>query len=562
MKKITLLPLAVFIIALLVVSCRKETPYQDGDRTVVPYSLKTSITKVSYAGSIYDFKPGDRLAISSTDRPDIEGELSEDGEGNWKGSVSYLTSLGEPTGSTSITATLIHADNSDQSTYANGIAYQQGSASSLLQAAVEKYSLFKAIFNYGATGATFQQQACFIDATVTFVFENGNFHLAGETSVEVVVDNSLTVSGRAMLSQDDIDPSHYNANFVIALPGGTTLTDASIIQICDRNVQMIKTGTTKTLAANNKYTVDRSYDFKPQLGDPFWSDGTYGRIAHSNGVTVTGIIVFVNNYEDSDESDLAKEARALTEKSSGFGHALVMSLKNADNDDDPSTPLAGIKWATSNAQYGSYSPAYITKPSHILQTNNVSGYSNTNNLTNTNNIAANKARSYRSGDNMGDKGTSGWFLPSIGQWVYSISIRGFGGADVTENWLINQSDNKWLGEKGELSNLVLVKNNGSVNANLLVTSLNDRMQVLYDDFGCEYDAFGMTANNGNSGDNYWSSSETNSKQAIRMNFGSVEQYKGNYYSSIKTSGVDKNRTSANYDPQGFFVMKVRPFLAF
>ena len=497
--------------------------------------------------------------------PDIEGELSEDGEGNWKGSVSYLTSLGEPTGSTSITATLIHADNSDQSTYANGIAYQQGSASSLLQAAVEKYSLFKAIFNYGATGATFQQQACFIDATVTFVFENGNFHLAGETSVEVVVDNSLTVSGRAMLSQDDIDPSHYNANFVIALPGGTTLTDASIIQICDRNVQMIKTGTTKTLAANNKYTVDRSYDFKPQLGDPFWSDGTYGRIAHSNGVTVTGIIVFVNNYEDSDESDLAKEARALTEKSSGFGHALVMSLKNAGT---------GVKW-TNKSENNSLNTTAITTPkgyeaNSILGTTNVSGFSNTNTLIgNAANTAAKTAHDYRStaGDTM--TGTTGWFLPSIGQWVYSISTRGFGDAAPAEDWLINKSPyNKWL-KNGDLSNLVLVKNNGAATENLLVKSLNDRMQVLYDQFGsqlCDFDSFGMwlygDPTDGDCfSDNYWSSSEKSASEAIRMNFGSVEirSDTGDHYSSIKTNSLSKQST---YAWKSAFVMKVRPFLAF
>ena len=100
MKKITLLPLAVFIIALLAVSCRKETPYQDGDRTVVPFTLKTVLTRVSYSGETYAFKSGDKLAISSTVRPDIEGELSYDGSSDWTGSVSYRTIEGEPAPST------------------------------------------------------------------------------------------------------------------------------------------------------------------------------------------------------------------------------------------------------------------------------------------------------------------------------------------------------------------------------------------------------------------------------------------------------------------------------
>ena len=549
MKKITLLSLAVVIIALLAVSCRKETPYQDGDRTVMPFSLRTVLTRVSYAGETYAFKSGDKLAISSTVRPDIEGLLSYDGSSTWSGEVSYRTAEGEPAQSTALIATLVHADNSDQATYANGIAHGTGTAASLLQDAVEKYSLFTAGITFESTSAHLQQQACFLTATVTFNFENGNFNLAGETSVDVIVNNSLTVSGRAVLEKVG-QTNSYSSTFVIAMPGGTTLTDESVIQICDRDVQLVNED--KTLAANNKYTVSRSIDFKPQLGDPFWSDGSYGRIAHANGISITGIIVFVNNYADSDNSDLAKEARALTEyNNSDFGHALVMSLKNAGT---------GIKWATSSTNNGI---PYITTPSEILGTSNVSGYSNTNTLiSNNKNTAAITAHNYRS--DLGDKldGTTGWFLPSIGQWVYSISTRGFGGAAPAEEWLRNETYNCWL-ENGELSNLVLVLYNGDATENLLVKSLNDRLQVLQNDFGCAYDSFGMWSGT-DFADNYWSSSENSASDAIRMNFGSVETIKsgdkkGQKYSSIKTNSLSKQST---YAWKNAFVMKVRPFLAF
>ena len=421
---------------------------------------------------------------------------------------------------------------------------------------MEKYSLFTAGITFESTTATLEQQACFVTATVTFNFENGNFDLEGETSVDVIVNNSLTVSGRAVLAPGN-QANSYSATFVIAMPGGTTITDESVIQICDRDVQIIKTGSTKTLAANSKYTVERAIDFKPQLGDPFWSDGTYGRISHGQGVVITGIIVFVNNYEDSDVSDLANAARALTEKNSGYGRALVMSLKNA---------ATGVKW-TDGSGNNSLCTTAITTPkgqNGILGTNNVSGYSNTNiQRAIAANTAANLAHSYRStaGDTM--TGTSGWFLPSIGQWVYSITERGFGGAAPAEEWLINQAPyNKWL-TNGNLSNLVLVKYNGNATENLLVKSLNDRLQVLQDDFGCDYDSFGMTAANGNYGDNYWSSTEYDADNAIRMNFGSVETRtdNGDKYSSIKTNSISKQNTYA-WEPKNFFVMKVRPFLAF
>lgn len=539
MKKITLLSLVLFVITLSAVSCQKEKPYRDGDRTIVPFRLRTVLTRVSYAENglgqnEYAFKSGDKLAISSTVRPDISGVLSYDGSSAWTGYVSYLTDAGEPAETTALKATLIHADNIDQSTYANGIASE-------LQEAVEKYSLFTDDITFESTTATLEQQACFLTTTVTFNFENGNFNLAGETSVDVIVNNSLTVSGRAVLAQVG-QTNSYSSTFVIAMPGGTTLTDESVIQICDRDVQLVNED--KTLAANTKYTVSRSIDFKPQLGDPFWSDGSYGRIAHNNGATITGIIVFVNNYEDSDNSDLAKQARALTEKEYGYGHALVMSLRNA---------ASAVKWRSDSSQQKN-STTYITTPAQTLDTANVSGYHNSDLLAGC--TAVDYALNYRSGDaHTGND--SGWFLPSIGQWIYSISTRGFGGADPVETWTATDNKN-WI-TKGSLSNLVgVMKSTSSENA--LVLSLNNRLEVLKNDFGCDYDAFGMSSGT-YYGDNYWSSSENTASNAIRMNFGSMETINGQLYSTIKTAGISKGNTAPN-SPYDFCVMKVRPFLAF
>lgn len=554
MKKTTFLSIILSIISLFAVSCQKETLKQDEEdtkeRVVIPFNLKTVLTKVSYDGvnNRYSFKDGDKLAISSTSRADIEGELSNVEGNSWSGTISYDPNEGELEEETPLKVTLVHADNDDPSTYANGIAYDLGSSSSLLQVAIENYSLFTADITYGNPNANLSQQACFLNATVNFTFDNDNWDFDGqEGPVDVVIDNSLTISGRTVLNQ--IDATHYTSNFVIAMPGGTEITPTSVIRICDRDIQILNKN--KTLDANKKYTVSRSLLFKPELGDPFWSDGTYGRITHTTG-EVIGIIVYVNNNEAGDDE--------LTEKASGWGHALVMSLKNADNDNDPSTPLVGIKWATSNAHYGDYTPSFITTPSNVVATSYVSGLSNTNALlTNVNNIAAEKAHSYRSG--MGDVTTnrSDWFLPSIGQWVYSISTRGFGSAAPAEEWLRNNYYTIWL-EEGNMNDLVLVKNNGTATENLLVKSLNDRMQVLQDDFGCDYDSFGIQSGT-DYADNYWSSSEFNNSQAVRMNFGSVETRTdtGDKYSSIKIKGENKSNTSSW---KSVFIMKVRPFLAF
>lgn len=511
-------------------------------KVTIPYSIRLSSidTKVSYESDTYGVKAGDVIEITGTD---ITGTLTYSGSGQaFSGSLTYEEST-YPTGPES--STVLHAvlKNADNLTF-DGSDYTAAIADDL-ETAVEMFSCFTGDFTFGATGnVSLSQQSAFVEATVTFNFDNGNFDLAGDTSVDVIVDGSLTISGTATLAQ--VGSTHsYSTGFVIAMPGGTTLTDASVIEICDRDVQM--TASDKTVAANTKYTFSGSVDFKPQLGDPFWSDGTYGRISHGSGKTITGIIVFVNNYEDSDDDELAQEARAMTEYGSGFGHALVMSLKNAGT---------GVQWSTANTLNGTA----ITSPSKILGSanfGNMSGYSNTmTQIADAANTAANTARDYRSGEGDTMTGTSGWFLPSISQWVYSISIRGFGGADYARDW-INGAGNNWL-TKGGLSDLVYVKNNGSVNENLLVTSLNDRLQVLYDQFGCDYDSFGMTSGS-DFADNYWSSSENSADKALRMNFGSVESYNGDYYSTIKTNNISKQSTYA-WKPA--FIMKVRPFLAF
>lgn len=537
--------LSVLAAVFSVTSCKEgiEGVYDpETGKVTIPYSIRLSSidTKVSYESDTYGVKAGDVIEITGTD---ITGTLTYSGAGQaFSGSLTYEESTypSGPASSTALHAVLKNADNLTfvGSDYTSAIADD-------LETAVEKFSCFAGDFTFGATGnVRLDQQSAFVEATVTFNFDNGNFDLSGATSVDVIVDGSLTISGTATLAQ--VGSTHsYSTDFVIAMPGGTTLTDASVIQICDRDVQL--TASDKTLARNTKYTFSGSVDFKPQLGDPFWSDGTYGRIAHGAGVSITGIIVFVNNYEDSDDSELAQEARAMTEYGSGYGHALVMSLKNAGT---------SIEWSTANTLNGTA----ITKPNQILGSGNfgnMSGYSNTmTQIADAANTAANTARDYRSGEGDTMTGTSGWFLPSISQWVYSISIRGFGGADYARDW-INGAGNNWL-TNGGLSDLVYVKNNGSVNANLLVSSLNDRMQVLYDQFGCDFDSFGMTSGSDFS-DNYWSSSENSADKALRMNFGSVETYNGDYYSTIKTNNISKQST---YAWKSAFIMKVRPFLAF
>ena len=560
MKQLTRVFMAICAAALVSVACQvseieePQNPEEPGkpvvsERTTIPFSLKvsTEATKVSYADGTYQFKEGDVLRVKGVERTDIEGDLSK-GEGNtWTGSLSYLTAQGEPGDDTQLVVTLVHADNTDVNSYASGIVGSVPDGSSLLREAVEKYSLFTAQVTFTTTSATLQQQAAFLDVTVTFDFDGSMFVNPGSAMVDLVTANG-SATQETTFYQTPGTTDDYDVHFMAVVPGvvpGEQSTNSFTLQVSDREITF---SNNSTLVRNKKYTVNRTIEFKPQLGDPFWSDGTYGRFSHASGeenVDIVGIIVYVNRHStDADEQALDN---AITEAANGGGHALVMALHNAST--------SGEQWKGS-ADNKLYTDA-ITSPQVARSEDNISGYNNTNTECAECN-AANLAKQYAGGTNYNDH-TTGWFLPSIGQWLYSIVT--YGEADPIEDWTDNDGNN-YL-EKGTWNSLVRVKKQSTNTENLLVKKLNDRLELLKTEYGISYDSFGVTVldkGTYKNSDNYWTSSESSASQAIRMNLGSVEAGNpGPYYSTIKVKPESKGSTWTWYKP---CIMKVRPFLAF
>ena len=544
MKNSTLNSLVFLMVGalLLVASCSApeiEEVVEVNPRTTIPFSVvvATDMTKVSYADAKYAFKTDDSFIVESgsSERDDIEGTLAFNGTNKLTGKISFDSDKGL-SNDTPLKITLINADNdSDKDSYAKGIA-------ATLKDAVEKYSLFTTTVAYTPTASeseaqkvSFAQQAAFLEITVNFTNLLTSSMPTGETPVELATADGLKVSGKAEIIKDGSD---YKASFVAALPGGTEM-QGSKLSVCEREIAILSSS--KVIEKNKQYKVARSVDFGPQLGDPFWSDGSYGRISHPAGVSVIGIIVYVN-----DGSDIGN---ALTEKNGdNYGHALVMSLRNVFS--------TGKAWGNKGTLYTSNT---ITSPAQTMEQSRLSGLANTQtiNASGRTDMAAYAASQYRSGQSDDLSNTTGWFLPSIGQWIYTISKDGFGGANPASEWMRNDGKGtKWLTAAGKLSDLVLVM--PATTANALTESLNARLAVLDDDFSCGYDSFGISWESDFS-DNYWTSSENSENQALRMNFGSVETYKGSSYSTIKASPVNKDITSYY---QNAFIMKIRPFLAF
>lgn len=524
------------------------------ERTTIPYSLKvcTESTRVAYEGNTYAFKTDDYLQVKGLgDRTDIEGILTKSSEGdNWSGEISYLTSKKAPADDTQLEITLVHADNTDTTTYAKALVGSAPQGMDLLKSAVEKYSLFKTTVAYNAHAGTLLQQAAFMQFAITFKFDGTHeVGQGGDAKVDLQTSRFEAFADVPFVRVAEGSPD-YKVNFIAVVPGGQSLSDFSLT-VADREITFKNHNT--TLTRNTQYTITREIAYGPQLGDPFWSDGTYGRMNHPEGsAQIVGIIVYVNH----NFSDPAKKAidDAITEASSGFGHGLVMALKN-------------VTWNGQNRFIWSgtdgnikCTAGFITTPSQTMDSPYFSGLENTDKiiekLGNGRDSAASLAKQY--GDKPGS--SSGWFLPSIGQWMYTISIDGFGNADHAYEW-INGNGQNWL-EKGNVTgDLVYVKKCEDGSVNVLVKALNERLAKLHRDFSdynFEYDSFGDPSGEANVSDNYWTSTEKTDNQAIRMNLGTVEKWKGIYYSTIKAKGESKQTLT----PYGTYQMKVRPFLAF
>ncbi|MBO4558199.1 MAG: hypothetical protein J5693_06295 [Bacteroidales bacterium] len=545
MKKILFVFAAAMMMAISCTSIpatEEEENIGDGTRTTIPYRLTIIETKVSYEGGTYALAEGDKLRVTGRDRDDIEGILEKDSAKNeWNGTLTYTTDLGAPNGTTAMVATLIHAANDDYTTYANAVV--SSTVTNQMQYAVEHYGWFTADYTYGEESIVLSQKAAFLDVNVFFDFDGT--HQMGDTGVAEVdiVTSRGHASGQTILTVRE-NGEDYDSQVLVVVPGGDNVQDIDLT-LSDREITFQNSA---VLEPNKKYTVNRTVVYRPLLGDPFWSDGTYGRFPHEDGVDIVGIIVYVNRHS-SDPDSLAMD-EAITEKNNGGGHALVMALHNAT--------ATGQKWSTSNS--GPYNPI-VPSAQDVLLINSISGVANTSTLAGHEECnAAILAKSYENGTNYSGN-TTGWFLPSIGQWLYAICA--YGEVDPVEAWTDN-SGNNWL-KKGNDNSLIRVKrqDSNSENENLLVKKLNDRLDLLRVQYGITYDSFGiLVLDNGvyKNSDNYWSSSERSDSQAIRMNLGSVEAgTPGPYYSTIKVKPEDKTST---YSWKQACIMKVRPFLAF
>ena len=245
------------------------------------------------------------------------------------------------------------------------------------------------------------------------------------------------------------------------------------------------TGTSYTKAISGSWSAGNSYTYNLSKvpGQYLYSDGTWGN--YDSNKTVIGI-VFGNTTSSTD-------------KSHGWTHGYAMALQNAGS------VTATYQWYTSDS--GNPTGISIATADQIMSDKD--GYTHSIYLQTSGYAASIAAKDYTAKDRNGNtvvapSGTSGWYLPSIGQW-YDICAS-LGGMVIFSGKSYTCTDNssyiRWYNEDDNSS-----KNYSS----LCVSNLNAYLNILKEK-GYSIDPFS------NNNEHYWSSSEYVSSLACYVDF--------------------------------------------
>ena len=325
----------------------------------------------------------------------------------------------------------------------------------------------------------------------TYTFGSG-WTLSSTTS-SFTVSPSTTITGVASASITS------DAFTLMMIP--QILTNATITLTYNTGTAYKQT-ISGTWAANNIYTYNLS---KPvYIGDYYYSDGTWGTIAeHSNSTASPIGIIFSNSTSTID-------------KGYNWTHGYAMALQNAGS------ISTTYQWYISDSS--NPTGTYINGVDDIMSDKD--GYTHSGYLQASEYAAGNAAKSYIARDrnkNAVDAslGTSGWYLPSSGQW-YDICAK-LGG-------MVTASGKNYTSGSERSLRWYSIDISGDTNnySSLCVSDLNIYLNALKEK-GYSVDLFS------NNNEYYWSSSEYSSFGACSVGFVSDGDVGLDYSAYGKTS---------------------------
>ncbi|MCH4241411.1 MAG: fimbrillin family protein [Prevotella sp.] len=285
------------------------------------------------------------------------------------------------------------------------------------------------------------------------------------------VSSSTVISG---ISGENITSAAYT---LMMIP--QTFTDAAL-------TLTYNTGTSYTKNISGSWSAGNSYTYNLSKipGQYLFSDGTWG--SYDANKTVIGII-FSNTTSSTDRSH-------------GWTHGYAMALQDAG-----SAASTYYQWYSSNS--GNPTGTNLMTADQIMSDKD--GYAHSGYIQSSGYAAGITAHGYTAKDKSGNtvaapSNTSGWYLPSIGQW-YDICVS-LGGMVTASEKAYTNSNTGWLRwYSGDDSS-------GKNYSSLCASNLNVYLNALKNK-GYSVDLFS------NNSEICWSSSEYDSPYTYRVVFG-------------------------------------------
>lgn len=224
--------------------------------------------------------------------------------------------------------------------------------------------------------------------------------------------------------------SNYNvtlatpaSDIFVAIPGKSNKTETLYVTSADGNFEYEKSAIT---FENGKYYAIGVNMLIGQatLGDLYYSDGTFSATLET-GKTPIGVIAYVGTDVFSENGVTLRDGATTLQS-----HGLVLCLKD----------IANVKWRKGQSEGGPANvidfpaEAIVNDTGDLTRTTNVSGYANTKFLAEKTDAESNYPAAYQTWNYStltAPATTTGWFMPSIQQWVKMLTALGrMGGSDV------------------------------------------------------------------------------------------------------------------------------------
>ena len=282
---------------------------------------------------------------------------------------------GDPTGNITFNHKIcvLRLDISSDSLKADGITSLTGLKLKYVATSGTKLFATQEVYNFGAT----------CDSTVTdadaFYLDNTNITVtAGKATVYIAVPHRQNLYGTLYISMKGSDgtntPKVYTLTNAISLSNGRMLMSTVHPQAI--------TGLSLTPVT---------------VGSYLFSDGTWGQLGDNVLSSATPIAVIFSN------------ATSTIDKTNGWTHGYAMALKNAST---------SCVWAGTGATTNP-TGTYITTTATMIADKD--GYTHTTKINSSTYPAAYAAATTYNTTVAAPSNTSGWYLPSIGQW-YDICV--------------------------------------------------------------------------------------------------------------------------------------------